>query len=46
LGTGNSTGGVAGQVITIEALSSTVWFVEIIGDAAGTEATPFADTVA
>lgn len=45
LGTGNSTGGLAGQVITIEALSSTVWYVEIIGDAAGTEATPFANTV-
>lgn len=44
-GTANSTGGIAGQVITIEALSSTVWFVEIIGDAAGTEATPFANTV-
>lgn len=45
-GTANSTGGIAGQVITIEAISSTVWFVEIIGDAAGTEATPFANTVA
>lgn len=44
-GTANSTGGIAGQVITIEALSSTLWYVEIIGDAAGTEATPFADTV-
>lgn len=45
-GTANSTGGIAGQVITIEALSSTRWFVQIVGDAAGTEATPFADTVA
>lgn len=46
LGTSNSTGGIAGQVITIEGMSSTVWYVEIIGDAAGTEATPFANTVA
>lgn len=46
LGTSNSTGGLEGQIIRITAISSTRWFVEIIGDAAGTEATPFADTVA
>lgn len=40
-GTANSTGGIEGQVIEIEALSSGYWFVEIQGDAAGTEATPF-----
>lgn len=45
LGTGNSTGGMAGQVIEIEGLSSTVWLVNITGDAAGTEATPFENTV-
>lgn len=45
-GTANSTGGIAGQTIDIKALSSTVWLVEMQGDAAGTEATPFADTVA
>lgn len=45
-GTANSTGGIAGQRIRIRALSSTVWHVDIIGDAAGTEATPFANTVA
>lgn len=45
LGTANSTGGIAGQVITIEGLAANLWYVEIIGDAAGTEATPFADTV-
>lgn len=45
LGTGNSTGGMAGQVIEIEGMAANVWFVKIIGDAAGTEATPFADTV-
>lgn len=44
-GTANSTGGIAGQIIKITALSATVWFVEIIGDAAGTEATPFENTV-
>ena len=46
LGTSNSTGGIAGQTIEIRALSSTVWHVVIVGDAAGNEATPFADTVA
>ena len=45
-GTANSTGGIAGQVITIEGLAANLWYVEIIGDAAGTEATPFANTVA
>ena len=46
LGTGNSTGGIAGQRILITGLSTTRWHVEITGDAAGTEATPFQDTVA
>jgi hypothetical protein len=46
LGTSNSTGGMAGQVIEIEGLAAALWFVKIIGDAAGTEATPFANTVA
>lgn len=45
-GTANSTGGIAGQVITIEGLAANLWYVEIVGDAAGTEATPFANTVA
>jgi hypothetical protein len=45
-GTANSTGGIAGQVITIEGLAANLWYVEIRGDAAGTEATPFANTVA
>lgn len=45
LGTGNSTGGVEGQEINIEAMSATRWFVSMRGDAAGTEATPFSDTV-
>ena len=45
LGTSNSTGGIEGQIITIEGLAANLWYVEIIGDAAGTEATPFANTV-
>lgn len=45
-GTANSTGGIAGQVITIEGLATNLWYVEIRGDAAGTEATPFSNTVA
>ncbi|MCR4302138.1 MAG: hypothetical protein NUV51_11045 [Sulfuricaulis sp.] len=45
-GTANSTGGMAGQEIGIEGLAANLWFVNIRGDAAGTEATPFANTVA
>ena len=45
-GTANSTGGMAGQRIRISGLAAALWYVEIIGDAAGTEATPFANTVA
>ena len=44
-GTANSMGGLAGQEITIEDIAANVWFVSIRGDAAGTEATPFANTV-
>ncbi len=46
LGTSNSTGGMAGQEIEILGLATNLWFVRIQGDAAGTEATPFQDTVA
>lgn len=46
LGTSNSTGGMAGQRIRISGLAANLWYVEIIGDAAGTEATPFENTVA
>ena len=45
-GTANSTGGIEGQEITIEGLGANLWFVTIRGDAAGSEATPFANTVA
>ena len=46
LGTANSTGGMAGQLVRIEGLAVNLWYVTIYGDAAGTEATPFANTVA
>jgi hypothetical protein len=45
-GTANSTGGMAGQEIEIVGLDTNLWYVSIRGDAAGTEATPFANTVA
>lgn len=44
-GTANSTGGIQGQRVTIIGGTGR-WYVEIVGDAAGTEATPFQDTVA
>lgn len=44
-GTANSTGGIEGQKVTIEGGTGR-WYVYIEGDAAGTEATPFANTVA
>ncbi len=40
-GTANSTGGIEGQRITLICIAAGVWWVEIRGDAAGTEATPF-----
>lgn len=45
-GTSNSTGGIQGEEIEILGLATNLWFVSIRGDAAGTEATPFQDTVA
>lgn len=45
-GTANSTGGIQGQEIEIVGLGTNLWFVSMRGDAAGTEATPFANTVA
>lgn len=45
LGTGNSTGGIAGQIIELVDMAADKWFVRIMGDAAGTEATPFSATV-
>lgn len=45
-GTSNSTGGIEGQEVEIIGLAANLWFVSIRGDAADTEATPFANTVA
>lgn len=45
LGTANSTGGMAGQEIEIIGLAANLWFVTMRGDASGTEAAPWADTV-
>ena len=41
LGTGNSTGGIAGESIELIDMASGTWFVKLVSDAAGTEATPF-----
>jgi hypothetical protein len=40
-GTSNSTGGMAGQSVTLECIAANLWFAEVRGDAAGTEGTPF-----
>lgn len=45
-GTANSTGGIAGEEIVIEDIGANLWHVAIRGDAAGSEATPFENTVA
>jgi len=45
LGTANSTGGIEGQEIELIDAGVNLWAVSIRGDAAGTEATPFANTV-
>lgn len=45
LGTSNSTGGMAGQEMTFEDIGPNLWFVSMRGDASGTEASPFADSV-
>jgi hypothetical protein len=45
LGTGNSTGGILGGRYELIDMAADTWFVSIISDAAGTEATPFSATV-
>ncbi len=44
-GTANSTGGIEGQEVELRDVAANMWAVSIRGDAAGTEATPFANTV-
>lgn len=45
-GTSNSTGGIKGQVITLIDIATDIWSVQIVGDAGGTEASPFSAAVA
>lgn len=40
-GTDNATGGIEGTVIIYEDIAADVWLVTVIGDAGGTEASPF-----
>lgn len=41
----NSTGGIAGAYVELIDIATDTWFVSIVSDAAGTEATPFSATV-
>jgi hypothetical protein len=45
LGTANSTGGIAGESIELIDIAADTWYVNIVSDAGGTEATPFSATV-
>lgn len=45
LGTANSTGGMLGAIYQFRDVASTLWHVNIVSDAGGTEATPFSATV-
>jgi len=42
---GTTTGGIKGDIIEVEAISTTVWLVKVLASATGTEATPFSATV-
>jgi hypothetical protein len=43
---GTTTGGIRGDVIELEDVSSGFWAVRVVGSATGTEATPFSAAVA
>jgi len=45
LGTSNSTGGMLGALYQFRDVAATLWHVNIVSDAGGTEATPFSATV-
>ena len=45
LGTANSTGGISGEEIRLHDMAADTWFVRLVSDAGGTEATPFSATV-
>lgn len=42
---GSTTGGIKGDIIELEDVSSGLWSVKVIGSATGTEATPFSAAV-
>jgi hypothetical protein len=42
----NTTGGIAGASIELQDIAADLWHVNMVSDAAGTEATPFSATVA
>jgi hypothetical protein len=42
---GTTTGGYAGDLVTLEDVAANVWAVRVFGKATGTEATPFSATV-
>jgi hypothetical protein len=42
---GTTTGGIAGDIIEVVAVSTTLWMVDAVTSATGTEATPFSATV-
>lgn len=44
-GTANSQGGIKGQRIILTDIATDIWHVNIVGDAGGTEATPFSAAV-
>jgi hypothetical protein len=44
-GTANAQGGIAGECIELVDLAADTWFVKLVSDAGGTEATPFSATV-
>jgi len=43
--TGSTTGGIAGEEVVLIDMAADTWFVKLVSDAAGTEATPFSATV-
>jgi len=44
-GTANSTGGISGESIELIDVQPDTWFVRLVSDAGGTEATPFSASV-
>lgn len=42
---GTTTGGIAGDIIKLTAVSTTLWMAELVTSATGSEATPFAAAV-